>query len=86
MLADAVDWTNVLVALIASLPALIAAIAAVATHRQVKPPSGGKLGDVAERALSLAAIGNEHSRRNSVKLDQLKTASDERKASEDATA
>lgn len=79
MLADSIDWTNVLVAGIASLPALIAAIAAVATHRQVKPPSGGKLGDVAERALALSAIANEHSRRNTLKLDALKAASDEQK-------
>jgi cobalamin synthase len=44
-----VDWTQVLVALIAGAPAILAAIFAFRVHRDVKTPSGDTLGAVAER-------------------------------------
>ena len=47
-----VNWTNVLEALIAGLPAIIAAIAsalyAKSIHGQIKTPSGNTIGKVAE--------------------------------------
>ena len=47
-----VNWTNVLEALIAGLPAIIAAVAsalyAKSIHTQIKTPSGNNLGNVAE--------------------------------------
>lgn len=58
MLASSVDWTNVLVALIAGLPAIIGAIYAGRVHHQVKTPSGDRLGLVAERTHDLAAANH----------------------------
>lgn len=54
----AIDWTNVLVALIAGLPAIIAAVFAGSVHRQVKTPSGKPLGQVAEYAHDTAIANN----------------------------
>jgi hypothetical protein len=47
--ASGVDWTQVLLALIAGLPAILAAVFAFRIQRQVKTPSGDTLGRVAER-------------------------------------
>jgi hypothetical protein len=55
MLANAVDWTNVLVALIAGLPAIIAAIGVLFVRRDLKLPSGEKIGHVIERSHDLTA-------------------------------
>ena len=62
LLAD-IDWTNVLVALIAGLPAIIAAFYARGAHvegkttnRQIRTPSGDTIGVVAERTHDLAAV------------------------------
>ena len=54
----AIDWTNVLVALIAGLPAIIAAIFAGSVHRQVKTPSGKSIGHVVEYAHDTAIANN----------------------------
>lgn len=53
----AIDWTNVLVALIAGLPAIIAAIFAGLVHNQVRTPSGKSIGQQVEGA-HLTAIAN----------------------------
>lgn len=50
-----VDWTNVLVALIAGLPAIIAAVGAILIRRQLKTPSGDPIGKQVEQANHLAA-------------------------------
>ena len=54
----AIDWTNVLVALIAGLPAIIAAVGVLLVHGQVKTPSGKTLGEVAEYAHDTAIANN----------------------------
>lgn len=70
MLLGSIDWTNVLVALIAGLPAIIAALYARAGHTQgvanseltqtvaadLATPSGDSIGHVVERAHDLAAV------------------------------
>ena len=54
----AIDWTNVLVALIAGAPAIIAAIFSIRVNRQVKTPSGKTLGAVAEYAHDTGIANN----------------------------
>ena len=49
----AIDWTNVLVALIAGLPGIIAALAAVSVRNQVKTPSGPTIGQQVEPFVTL---------------------------------
>jgi len=58
VIVSAIDWTNVLVALIAGLPAIIAAVFAGLVHSQVKTPSGKSLGAVAEFAHDTAIANN----------------------------
>ncbi len=58
MTVGAVDWTNVLVAFIAGLPAIIAAIGVLLVHRQIQTPSGKSLGEVAEYAHDTAIANN----------------------------
>lgn len=53
----AVDWTNVLVALIAGLPAIIGAIYSGRVHRQIRTPSGPSIGKQVEHA-NVSAIAN----------------------------
>jgi hypothetical protein len=53
----AINWTNIIVALIAGLPAIIAAIFAGLVHRQVKTPSGPSIGKQVESA-HLTGIAN----------------------------
>lgn len=57
MLAS-IDWTNVLIAVIAGLPSIIAAVFAGLVHGQVKTPSGKSLGQVAEYAHDTAIANN----------------------------
>jgi hypothetical protein len=59
MTLAAIDWTNVLVALIAGLPAIIAAIFAGRVHRQIGTPSGTSIGKQVEGS-HLTAIANNH--------------------------
>lgn len=54
MMVAAIDWTNVLVALIAGLPAIIAAIGVLAVHKKIKTPSGKSIGEQVEDALHAA--------------------------------
>ena len=51
MLASGVDWTNVLLALIAAVPGIIAAVYAGRVHHQVKTPSGTSIGKQIENTL-----------------------------------
>jgi hypothetical protein len=60
VLGSSVDWTNVLVALIAGLPAILAAVFAARTHSQVQTPSGKTIGKQVEDALHLALSNNYH--------------------------
>lgn len=62
MIASGVDWTNVLVALIAGLPAIIAAFAAILVHRQIQTPSGTSIGKQVEGVLHTALANNYHLR------------------------
>jgi hypothetical protein len=59
MLASGINWTNVIVALIAGLPAIIAAVLAGLVHRQVATPSGTSIGKQVEGS-HLTAIANNH--------------------------
>jgi hypothetical protein len=43
-----IDWTNVLVALIAGLPAIIAALASLHIRQQLRTPSGTSIGKQVE--------------------------------------
>jgi hypothetical protein len=60
MLAASIDWTNVILALIAATPGIIAAIYAGKVHRQVKTPSGKPIGAQVEDALHTALSNNYH--------------------------
>lgn len=53
--AALIDWTQVIVALIAGAPAIIAAVFAFRVHRDVRTPSGDRLGEVAERTHDMAS-------------------------------
>jgi hypothetical protein len=55
-----IDWTNVLVALIAGLPAIIAAIGVLVVHRQIKTPSGKSIGAQVEDTLHTSLSNNYH--------------------------
>ena len=54
----AIDWTNVIVTLIAASPAIIAAIYAGKVHGQIKTPSGKSAGEVLEYAHDTAIANN----------------------------
>lgn len=67
MLVASIDWTNVLEALIAGLPAIIASLGALLYAREshrtarqnqqdLQTPSGDPIGHVTERAHDLAAV------------------------------
>lgn len=56
----AIDWTNVIVALIVGLPAIIAAIFAGSVHRQIKTPSGKTLGKQVEDVIHTVLSNNYH--------------------------
>ena len=58
MLLAAIDWTNVLVALIAGLPAIIAAVGVLLVHGQIKTPSGRNIGAQVEWAAHTAKANN----------------------------
>lgn len=57
MVVGAIDWTTVIAAIIAGLPAIIAAIFAGLVHGQVKTPSGPSIGKQVESA-HLVGIAN----------------------------
>jgi hypothetical protein len=59
MIVAVVDWTNVLLALIAGLPAIIAALAAISVHRQIKTPSGTSIGKQVEGTHHVS-LGNNY--------------------------
>lgn len=69
LVASGVDWTNVLVALIAGVPAIIAAIGVLFVHGQVKTPSGKSIGAQVEDALHVALANNLHINAVSSKVD-----------------
>lgn len=50
-----INWTTVIVALIAGLPAIMAAFYARRNHAQLKTPSGDSIGHVVERTHDLTA-------------------------------
>lgn len=58
MIGSGIDWTNVLVAFIVGLPALIGAIASLAIHSKVRTPSGTSIGKQVENALHTALANN----------------------------
>lgn len=59
ILADAINWNAVILALIAALPGIIAAIYAGRIHRKIKTPSGTPIGHQVENALH-TALGNNY--------------------------
>lgn len=58
MIVAAINWTNVLVALIAGLPAILSAVFAGVVLLKVRTPSGKSLGAVAEYAHDTAIANN----------------------------
>lgn len=60
--AATIDWTNVLVALIAGLPAIIAAVGVLRVHGKIKTPSGTSIGKQVEGVLHTALANNYHLR------------------------
>lgn len=58
MLVGAIDWTSVIIAFIAGVPAIIGAIYSARIHGQIKTPSGKTLGDVAEYAHDTVIANN----------------------------
>jgi len=71
VVAQAVDWTNVLVALIAGTPAIIAAIGVYNVHEKIKTPSGKSIGKQVEDALHVALANNMHLNAVSSKVEAL---------------
>lgn len=57
MVVGSIDWTTVIAALIASLPAIIAAIFAAKVNSQIQTPSGPSIGKQVESA-HLTGIAN----------------------------
>jgi hypothetical protein len=57
-LGTQIDWTNVLVALIAGLPAIIAAIGVLFVHRAIRTPSRTAIGRQVEAAHHVALANN----------------------------
>jgi hypothetical protein len=60
IVGSGVDWTNVLVALIAGLPAIIAAAGVVLVNRRIKTPSGKSIGAQVEDTLHTSLSNNYH--------------------------
>lgn len=60
ILADAINWNAVILALIAALPGIIAAVYAGRVHRKIKTPSGTPIGTQVEDALHTARANNYH--------------------------
>ncbi len=58
MMVAAVNWTNVLVALIAGAPAIIAAIFGARIAKAIKTPSGARIGAVAESTHQTGVANN----------------------------
>lgn len=46
---SSVDWTQVLVAIVAGLPATLSVVFAYLIHRQIRTPSGENLGTLTEQ-------------------------------------
>lgn len=57
-----VGWPEVALALIAALPGIIAAIASLLNRRDMKTPSGDRIGRVAEYTHDTAIANNLHLR------------------------
>lgn len=57
MIVGSIDWTTVIAALIAGLPAIIAAIFAAKVNSQIQTPSGPSIGKQVESA-HLTGIAN----------------------------
>lgn len=60
MLASEIDWTAVIVAVVASVPGIIAAVLTYLVRREQRIPSGGTIGELAERTHNLAASAVWH--------------------------
>lgn len=51
-----IDWTQVLIALIAAAPATLAVYLSYRIHYKIRTPSGDDIGTVVERTHELAAV------------------------------
>lgn len=56
MLAD-IDWTPILAALAAGLPGIVASVLGFMNRRELRTPSGDRLGSIVERTHHLAEVG-----------------------------
>ena len=66
----AIDWTPILVALIAGLPGIITAILTVRVKREIKTSNGQPIGPMVEETHELAKAAKEHSERVAAQLEQ----------------
>jgi hypothetical protein len=64
-----INWTDVLVALIAGLPAIIAAVGVILVRKEVKTPNGTSLGAQVEAAVHAAVSNNLHLQAISKQVD-----------------
>lgn len=62
MLVASVDWTKVLLGLIAIVPTTVSCLMWVYLHSQIKTPSGTSIGRQVENALHTALANNYHLR------------------------
>lgn len=67
--ASSIDWTNVILALIAALPGIVAAVYAGKVHRQVRTPSGKPIGAQVEDTLHTSLSNNYHLQSIGAKMD-----------------
>lgn len=58
-MGSSVDWTQVMVALIAGLPATLAVVFSYLIRRQLRTPSGETIGVQVEQANHLAVVNTE---------------------------
>lgn len=62
ILASSIDWTYVIVAAIAGLPAIIAAVGVILVRLALRTPSGKPIGRQVEDVLHTALANNYHLR------------------------
>jgi hypothetical protein len=73
MVFGVIDWTYIIVALIAGLPAIIAAFYSGRINQQIKTPSGKAIGRQVEDSLHTAISNNQHLRSLGTKVDAVTT-------------
>lgn len=71
LLADSIDWTNVIVSCVVGTPSIIAAIGVYLVHGKINTPSGKSIGRQVEDGLHVALANNMHLNAVTSKVDAL---------------